>query len=149
MGRWLLRLMQSRTFWNASEAHADLRKDPTNDARSRQGSLRRMSTPSTSRSSARHCKGGMIKLLSKLRSQVLTHSAAIGNRQIRHWTQLQYIWIPSDLLLCRLGKCRVMVGMRKSQTIVDEDGFWLRGHDGAHEYVSVALGRNWRSLFFH
>jgi hypothetical protein len=29
-------------------------------------------------------------------------------------------------------------GMRRSQTIVEEDGFRLRGLDGAHEFVSVA-----------
>jgi hypothetical protein len=38
-----------------------------------------------------------------------------------------------------------MTGMRKSQTIVEEDGFCLRGHDGAHEFVSVAVGRDWVS----
>jgi hypothetical protein len=38
-----------------------------------------------------------------------------------------------------------MAGMRRNQTIVEEDGFWIRGHDGAHELVSVALGRDWVS----
>ena len=63
--------------------------------------------------------------------------------RVTQWQQLQYVWIPRDLLLGRLGQCRVMAGMRRSQTIVDEDGFWLRGHDGAHEFVSVPLGRDW------
>ena len=62
---------------------------------------------------------------------------------VKEWRQLQCVWMPSNLLLGRLGPCRVMAGMRKSQTIVDEDGFWLRGHDGAHEFVSVTLGRDW------
>jgi hypothetical protein len=34
--------------------------------------------------------------------------------------------------------------MRGSQTIVEEDSFWLRGHDGAH-FVAVAVGRDWVS----
>jgi hypothetical protein len=51
--------------------------------------------------------------------------------------------IRDHLLLGKLGQGRVMAGMRRSQTIVEEDGFWLRGHDGAHEFVSVALGRDW------
>jgi hypothetical protein len=63
--------------------------------------------------------------------------------RVREWRQLECLWIPENLLLGRLGQCRVMTGMRKSQTIVEEDGFWLRGHDGASEFVSVALGRDW------
>jgi hypothetical protein len=46
---------------------------------------------------------------------------------IGHQTQGQSLSIPNDLLLGMLGHCRVMGGMRKSQTIVEEDGFWLRG----------------------
>ncbi|HEX2523799.1 MAG TPA: hypothetical protein VHP35_16895, partial [Terriglobia bacterium] len=56
---------------------------------------------------------------------------------------LECLWIPENLLLGRLAQCRLPAGMRKSQTIVDEDGFWLRGHDRAHDFVSVALGRDW------
>jgi hypothetical protein len=63
--------------------------------------------------------------------------------RVAEWHQLQCLWIPSNLLLGRLGQCRVIAGMRKSQTIVEEDGFRLRGHDGAHEFVSVSLGRDW------
>jgi hypothetical protein len=63
--------------------------------------------------------------------------------RVKEWCQLQSLWIPNDLPLGKLGHCRVMAGMRKSQTIVEEDSFWLRGHDGAHEFVSVALGRDW------
>ena len=48
---------------------------------------------------------------------------------------------PVNLLLGRRGECRGMAGMRKSHTIVEEDGSWIRGHDGAYECVSVALGR--------
>ena len=33
--------------------------------------------------------------------------------------------------------------MRKSQTIAEDDGFWLRGHDGSHEFGSATLGRDW------
>jgi hypothetical protein len=47
--------------------------------------------------------------------------------RVREWHQLQSLWIPDNLLLGKLGQCRVMPGMRKSQTIVDEDEFWLRG----------------------
>ena len=63
--------------------------------------------------------------------------------RVKEWHQLQCLWIPDNLLLGRLGQCRVMAGMRRNQTIVEEDGFWIRGHDGAHEFVSVALGRDW------
>jgi hypothetical protein len=59
------------------------------------------------------------------------------------WDQLQCLWVPDNFLLGRLGECRVMAGMCRSQTMVDEDGFWLKGHDGAHEFVSVTLGRDW------
>ena len=101
------------------EGEADLPKDPTNDA----GRARVVIEDAHSQ---------YVSILSEAFIQRLLE---IG--KVRHWTQLQYIWIPSDLLLCRLGKCRVMVGMRKSQTIVDEDGFWLRGHDGAQEYMCL------------
>ena len=63
--------------------------------------------------------------------------------RLDEWHQLQCLWIPNNLLLGRLGQCRVMAGMRKSQTIVDEDEFWLRGHDGTDEFVSVTLCRDW------
>ena len=66
---------------------------------------------------------------------------AIG--RVKEWCQLQSIWIPDDFLLGKLGHCRVMAGMRRNQTIVEEDGFWIRGHDGAHELVSVTLGKDW------
>jgi len=63
--------------------------------------------------------------------------------RVNQWQLLQSVWIPSDFLVGRLGQCRVMAGMRRSQTIVNEHGFWLRGHDGTHEFVSVTLGRDW------
>jgi hypothetical protein len=63
--------------------------------------------------------------------------------KVREWNQFQCVWIPSNLLLGNLGQCRVIAGMRRSQTIVDEDRFWLRGHDGTHEFVSATLGRDW------
>ena len=55
---------------------------------------------------------------SKSSSYEWTHSAAVGNGDA---TQLQSIKIPDNLLLGMLGQCRVTVGMRKSQTILDED----------------------------
>jgi hypothetical protein len=79
-----------------------------------------------------------ISILSEAPIQRLLSMASVTE-----WHQLQCLWIPDNLLLGRLGQCRVMAGMRKSQTIVEEDSFWLRGHDGAHEFVSVALGRDW------
>ena len=63
--------------------------------------------------------------------------------RVKEWRQLQCLWIPDNFLLGKLGRCCVVSGMRKSQTIVEEDGFRLRGHDGAHEFVSVTLGRDW------
>jgi hypothetical protein len=63
--------------------------------------------------------------------------------RLDEWHQLQCLWIPENLLLGKLGYCRVMAGMRRNQTIVEEDGFWIRGHEGAHEFVSVTLGRDW------
>jgi hypothetical protein len=63
--------------------------------------------------------------------------------RLDEWHQLQCLWIPNNLLLGRLGQCRVMAGTRKSQTIVDEEGFWLGGHDGSDEFVSVKMGRDW------
>jgi hypothetical protein len=63
--------------------------------------------------------------------------------RVKERCQFPSIWIPDDFLLGRLGHCRVMAGMRRNQTIVEEDGFWIRGHDGADELVSVALGRDW------
>ena len=63
--------------------------------------------------------------------------------RVSEWQHLKCLWIPNNFLLGKFGQCRVMAGMRKSQTIVDQDGFWLRGHDGALEFVSVVLGRDW------
>ena len=83
-----------------------------------------------------HCQ--YVSILSEAPIQRLLAMAGVNR-----WQLLQYVWIPNDFLLGRLGQCRVTAGMRRSQTIVDEDGFWLRGHDGAHEVVSVTLGRDW------
>ena len=48
-------------------------------------------------------------------------------------------------LLGRLGQCRVMAGMRESQTIVDQDAVWFEGSDGnSNQFVAVRLGRDWR-----
>ena len=61
---------------------------------------------------------------------------------VKEWSQLQSVWIPEDFL-GKGGHYRVMAGMCRNQTVVEEDGFWIRGHDGTHELVSVALGRDW------
>ena len=59
------------------------------------------------------------------------------------WNQFQCVWVPSDLLLGNLGQCRVMAGMRGSQTIVEQDGCWFEGSDGSDQMVSVRLARAW------
>jgi hypothetical protein len=60
------------------------------------------------------------------------------------WCQLQCLWIPNDLLLGRLGQCRVMAGMRENRTIVDQDAVWFEESDGNRDqFVSVRLGRDW------
>ncbi len=64
--------------------------------------------------------------------------------RVKEWCQLQCVWIPNDLLLGNLGQCRVMAGMRGSQTILDQDGLWFEGSDGSrNQFVSVRLGRDW------
>jgi hypothetical protein len=63
--------------------------------------------------------------------------------RVKEWRQLQGVWIPSDLLLGNLGQFRVTAGMRRSQTTVEPDGFWLEGSDGPNQFVSVRLGRDW------
>ena len=59
--------------------------------------------------------------------------------RVNDWYELKHIWVPENFILGKFGQCRVASGMRKSWTIVDQDGFWLRGHDGVHEFVSVAF----------
>ena len=83
-----------------------------------------------------HCQ--YVSIMSEAPIHRLLSMARVGE-----WHQLQCLWIPENLLLGRLGQCRVVAGMRRSQTIVDEDGFWLRGYDGSHEFVSVKMGRDW------
>jgi hypothetical protein len=61
----------------------------------------------------------------------------------KEWHQLQYVWIPNNLLLGCLGQCRVMAGMRGSQTIVDQDAFWFEGSDGTRQFASLRLAKEW------
>jgi hypothetical protein len=63
--------------------------------------------------------------------------------KVKEWHQLQFLWIPRDFHLDRIGNCRLIAGMRESWTMVDENGFWIEGRDGTHQFISVKLGREW------
>jgi len=63
--------------------------------------------------------------------------------KVKEWHQLQFLWIPRDFQLGRIGNCRLIAGMRESWTIVDENGFWIEGRDGNHQFMSIKLGREW------
>jgi hypothetical protein len=59
---------------------------------------------------------------------------------VKDWQTVQYLVVPDDLLLGKLGRCLVMAGMR-SRTLIDEEGLWFEGTDGTREYVSVRVDR--------
>ena len=77
--------------------------------------------------------------------QRATIKRLLAMARVQEWPQpqLQSVWIPSDLLLGNPGQCRVMAEMRASRAIVDQDGLWFEGTDGAHQFVSVKLGQSW------
>ena len=60
---------------------------------------------------------------------------------VKDWQEVQYVVIPDDLMLGELGRCLVLAGMRRSQTLIDQDGLWFQGNDGTREYVSVKVDR--------
>ncbi len=60
---------------------------------------------------------------------------------IKDWHAVQYLVIPGNLMLGDMGACLVMAGMRRSQTLIDQDGLWFQGNDGTMEYVSVKVDR--------
>jgi hypothetical protein len=60
---------------------------------------------------------------------------------VKDWQDVQYLVIPDDLMLGDVGTCLVMAGMRRNQTLIDQDGLWFQGNDGTREYVSVKVDR--------
>lgn len=80
---------------------------------------------------------------------VAIHSEApirrvLSMAKVKEWRQLQCLWVRGDLVLGKVGQCRVMAGMRGSQTLIDQDGFWFEGGDGtSNSLVSVRLGKDW------
>jgi len=63
--------------------------------------------------------------------------------QVSAWSEFRCLWMPRDVLVGELGDCRLMAGMRWSRTVVDEEGFWFEGSDGADQVTSVRLSREW------
>jgi hypothetical protein len=60
---------------------------------------------------------------------------------VKDWHAVQYLVIPDNLMLGDMGACLVMAGMRRNQTLIDQDGLWFQGNDGTMEYVSVKVDR--------
>ena len=60
---------------------------------------------------------------------------------VEDWQAVQYLVIPDGLMLGDIGACLVLAGMRRSQTLIDQDGLWFQGNDGTREYLSVRVDR--------
>ena len=60
---------------------------------------------------------------------------------VKEWQAVQYIVVPDDLLLGRIGHCLVLSGMRSSTVVIDEEGLWFRGKDDTRLYSSVKVDR--------
>ena len=58
---------------------------------------------------------------------------------MKDWQEVQYLVIPDGLMLGDVGACLVLAGMRRSQTLIDEDGLWFQENDGTREYVSLKV----------
>ena len=64
-----------------------------------------------------------------------------GKAGVKEWQAVQYVVVPDDLLLGRIGRCLVLTGMRSSTVVIEEDGLWFQGKDDTRQYSSVKLDR--------
>jgi hypothetical protein len=64
----------------------------------------------------------------------------ITNARARDWNTVEYLIVPDDLLLGKIGRCLVMAGMQ-SWTVIDEEGLWFEGKDDTTHYSSVKIDR--------
>ena len=60
---------------------------------------------------------------------------------VKEWQAVQYVVVPDDLLLGRIGRCLVLSGMRSSTVLIDEEGLWFQGRDDTTRYTSVKVDR--------
>jgi hypothetical protein len=107
------------------EADSNLGKDPANDA-----------------------WPGRVTIENARSDFISIHAEAITLRlaamaRVNHWSEVRWVWMPAGFHLGKAGICRVMAGMRGSQTIVNQDGLWFEGSDGTHQFRSVRLGKEW------
>jgi hypothetical protein len=72
-----------------------------------------------------------------------TMQRLVAMARVTCWDEVRWVWMPAGFHLGKGGLCRVMAGMRGSQTIVDQDGLWFEGSDGTHQFRSVRLSKEW------
>jgi hypothetical protein len=60
--------------------------------------------------------------------------------RVKDWDGFTCLWVPENFYI---GECRVMAGIRRGSTHIEEDGLWFEGTDGSDQMASVRLGRAW------
>ena len=65
----------------------------------------------------------------------------VSKARVRDWESFKCLWVPGDFYI---GDCRVMAGVRRDTTHVDEEGLWFEGRDGRPSHMeSVRLSQSW------
>src|SRR5262245_16566370 len=65
----------------------------------------------------------------------------VSKARVRDWESFKCLWVPADFYI---GDCRVMAGVRRDSTHVDEDSLWFEGRDGGPSHMeSVRLSQSW------
>jgi hypothetical protein len=65
----------------------------------------------------------------------------IAKAGVKEWQAVQYVVVPDDLLLGKIGRCLVLAGLRSSTVVIDEVGLWFRGKDDTRQYCSIKVDR--------
>ena len=65
----------------------------------------------------------------------------ISNARVGDWESFKCLWVPVDSYT---ADCRVMAGVRRDTTHIDEECLWFEGRDGGPSHMeSVRLSKAW------
>ena len=66
----------------------------------------------------------------------------VSMARVKDWESFKCLWVSEDFYI---GDCRVMAGVRRNTTHIEEDGHWFEGSDGDQNGVgalSASLGED-------
>ena len=65
----------------------------------------------------------------------------VSKARAKDWESFKCLWVPADFYI---GDCRLVAGVRRDTTHVDEEALWFEGRDGGRSHLeSVRLSRAW------